>query len=777
METVLWILVGLVAYVIAYAVLSWFFPVMLQYAWWQILNAMYSFKRYHRERVPKTGAVLIVCNHASYLDWMILWLSVPRPVRFVLWSGYYRNPILRFFLSWIRHRSVRIDNRATSPHAVGEALEAVAKALNAGEVVLMFPEGRLTRNGQMRPFGRGLEMVLQSTTVPVTVIPACTSGLWGSVFSHKGGPIMMKWPEYLRRRVCVWFGSPLPKNTSAAEARAGVAESMADLAIEESKYALLVPRWYVRTSTKWRNMFRPGMVDVSTGTERIVRIGQGLVGAWCLSAWLKRRLGPHNAPNPGGGGIRAVGIWLPTGLGSTLTNIALAFLRIPTVNLNYTASRDANLSACEQAGIKTIITAKRFTAKMPLDLPDSFERIFLEDALGGITKGAKLIRFLAILVLPSWIIERLTGVSKLKPDDLLTIVFSSGSTGEPKGVMLSMRNVSANGHGFDTGVDLRRTDRMLASLPFFHSFGYTVCLWAPAGVGMMAVYYPDPRSAKEIGELCKKHQCTIVLGTATFLRFYLRRCDADDFKSARLIICGAEKLPVKLQDEFEAKFGVRPLEGYGCTELSPVASTNLHDVDIRGVRQIANRHGTVGQPIPGVAAKAFDAETSEPLPHGEEGIIGIKGPNVMIGYLHQPEKTKSVIREGWYLTGDRGLVEHDGFIRITGRMSRFAKIAGEMVPLEKIEEELQDLMQTNERVVVVSAVPDEKRGERIVVLYLDEASSKLDDALKGLASKGLPKLYLPDRRDFHRVDGFPTLGSGKLDLKGVSDLALRTVGL
>jgi acyl-[acyl-carrier-protein]-phospholipid O-acyltransferase/long-chain-fatty-acid--[acyl-carrier-protein] ligase len=468
-------------------------------------------------------------------------------------------------------------------------------------------------------------------------------------------------------------------------------------------------------------------------------------------------------------------LWLPTGLGSTLANAALAFLKLPTVNLNYTASKDAVRSACEQAGIRTVITAKRFEAKMPLELPPHIERIYLEDALGGITKSAKLIRFLAILLLPAWIIERLLGIHDLKPDDLLTIVFSSGSTGEPKGVMLSQRNIAANGWAFYVGVDLRRSDSMMSTLPVFHSFGYTVCMWAPLGVGMKAIFHPDPRTAKEIGDLCAKHRGTIMVATATFLRFYLRRCGPDDFKSLRLLICGAEKLPVKLQEEFQAKFHVQPLEGYGCTELSPVASTNLHDAVVKGVRQIANRPGTVGQPIPGVAAKAFHPETLAPLPPGEEGLLGVKGPNVMLGYLNQPEKTRAAIHNGWYLTGDMGLIEPDGFIRITGRLSRFAKVAGEMVPLEKIEEELQDALGTTDRMIAIAAVPDEKRGERIVVLYLTEAASKLDEALKGLSDRGLPNLWIPDRRDCFKVDHLPTLGSGKLDLKAVGDLAAYIV--
>ncbi|CAN5348100.1 AMP-binding protein [soil metagenome] len=752
----------------AYLVLTWaFFPGAIRVIWWIWLHGTYRFRVYHHDRVPATGAVLLVCNHISYLDWMAIWIAVPRRVKFVLWSGYYQNWFLKLPLLLMRDRSIRIDNRSTNPHATTEALTAVMDALNAGEAVMIFPEGRLSRNGQMRSFGRGLELILRRIKVPVTVVPTCTSGFWGSFWSHKGGRIMQKWPTDFRRRVSLWFGIPIQGKVTAPELRAAVVESMADLAIVESDNLLLVPRWYLHTSAKWKNMFRTGFVDVSTGTERKLTIGQGFVAAWCLRNWLQSRL-----PKPDSS-LNAVGLWLPTGLGSTLANIALAFLRRPTVNLNYTAGPDAVLSACKQTGIRTVITAKRFEAKMPLALPSDVERLYLEEALSSITKFAKVTRFLALLLLPAWFLERLLGTHRLNPDDLLTIVFSSGSTGEPKGVMLTQRNIAANAHAFNEGVDLHREDVMLATLPFFHSFGYTVCLWAPIDVGMTAVFHPDPRAAQEIGELARKYACTIQLGTATFLRFYLRRCQPGDFATMRLLICGAEKLPVKLQEQFHAKFGIQTLEGYGCTELSPVASVNLHDVDIKGVRQIANRLGTVGQPIPGVVVKAFDPESLAPLPPGEEGVLCVKGPNVMLGYLHQPEKTATVIHDGWYNTGDRGLIEPDGFIRITGRLSRFAKIAGEMVPLEKLDDELQDLDGTNERRMTVCAVPDEKRGERLIVLHLPDVEPKLTELLNQLSTRGVPNLWIPDRRDCYKVDAFPTLGSGKLDLKGLNDLAQR----
>ncbi|MBY0457918.1 MAG: AMP-binding protein, partial [Gemmataceae bacterium] len=473
------------------------------------------------------------------------------------------------------------------------------------------------------------------------------------------------------------------------------------------------------------------------------------------------------------GGEPNVGVWLPTSLGGVLANVSVAFLGKASVNLNYTAGAAAVRSAVKQAGVRVVLTAAKFTAKMPLDLPADVQVVYLENALDAISSRQRLLTFLKVLLLPGWAIERLVlGLHRHKLDDSLTIIFSSGSTGEPKGVVLSHRNVAANADASLRTLEVTRGDSLLGILPFFHSFGYTVCLWLPLNVPCPAVYFPDPRQAKEVGEIARAARPTVVAATATFLRFYIRRCGADDFRSLRLVICGAEKLPVKLQDEFREKFGVLPLEGYGCTELSPVVSCNMPDVTRGGRFQQRNCRGTVGQPIFGVCVRAFDPQTGDPLPPGAEGVLCVKGPNVMVGYLGQPDKTAQVIRGGWYNTGDRGWIESDGFVRITGRLSRFAKIAGEMVPLEKLDDEMHDALATGgDRVLAVSAVPDDKRGERLVVLHLPEVAGRLPDLFAALRERGLPNLWIPDKRDCYPVAAMPVLGSGKLDLKKLGDLA------
>jgi acyl-[acyl-carrier-protein]-phospholipid O-acyltransferase/long-chain-fatty-acid--[acyl-carrier-protein] ligase len=296
-------------------------------------------------------------------------------------------------------------------------------------------------------------------------------------------------------------------------------------------------------------------------------------------------------------------------------------------------------------------------------------------------------------------------------------------------------------------------------------------------VGASVIYHPDPRQAKEIGELCRKHRCTLYLSTPTFLRFCVKRCEAGDFDSVRLLVTGAEKLPIPLAEEFHRRFGVLPLEAYGCTELAPAVSTNLPDEEVAGLTQVGNRPGTIGQPLPGVAVRVVHPDTFAALPPGEEGLLLVYGPNVMAGYLHRPELTARVIRDGWYVTGDMAKVDADGYITITGRLARFAKVGGEMVPLERVEEQLNVLLETTERVCAVTCVPDESRGERLVVLHTELNGVCVTELWQRLQGCGMPNLWVPSQRDFFEVPEIPVLGSGKVHLQRLKELALEMTRL
>jgi acyl-[acyl-carrier-protein]-phospholipid O-acyltransferase/long-chain-fatty-acid--[acyl-carrier-protein] ligase len=352
------------------------------------------------------------------------------------------------------------------------------------------------------------------------------------------------------------------------------------------------------------------------------------------------------------------------------------------------------------------------------------------------------------------------------PDTLATVIFSSGSTGVPKGVMLTHHNVLSNIDSANALFRLGDDDVVMGVLPFFHSFGYTVTLWLPLVVGFGAAYHPNPTDAKTIGEMAAKFGATLLVSTPTFCAAYVRKCQPEQFARLRLAIVGAERLREPIASAFKQKFGVDLIEGYGCTEMAPVVAVNVPDAAGTGTRA-----GTVGRPLPGISAKIVDPETGDGPLVDKEGLLLVRGPNQMRGYLDEPAMTREALRDGWYVTGDIATLDKDGFIRITDRLSRFSKIAGEMVPHMKIEERLQALL-GEPHSCVVTAIPDAAKGERLVALYTDPDLSA-QKIWEQLSSTDLPKLWIPKREDMHVVDAIPSLGTGKVDLRGVRQLAVE----
>ncbi len=339
--------------------------------------------------------------------------------------------------------------------------------------------------------------------------------------------------------------------------------------------------------------------------------------------------------------------------------------------------------------------------------------------------------------------------------------------------MLSHQNILSNVEGLAQVFWVTKKDRLMGVLPFFHSFGFTGSLWFPLLCGFGAVYHSNPLDAKTIGEMVSKHGATILIGTPTFYAAYLRKCTTEEFSSLRIAIVGAEKLREPIANAFKEKYGLDLLEGYGCTELSPVVSVNIPDFEEGTYRQTGLKPGTAGHPIPGITVKVVDPDTGDPRSYGEEGLLLVKGPNQMIGYLGQPEQTAEVLRDGWYVTGDIAAIDDEGFIRITDRLSRFSKIGGEMVPHIKVEDAINRMF--GDQGSVVTAVPDDQKGERLVVLYTYKEVTP--EALwDRLCQTDLPKLWIPKRESFYYVETVPILGTGKVDLRQVKMMAMERVG-
>ena len=714
---------------------------------WLVVHLFYRLKVIGREHVPRKGGVLLVANHVAFSDPSILLACLRRLVRFLIYRPYYEIPWIKFITRWFKVIPVSNED---GPKELVRSLNVAREAVQNGEMVGIFAEGELTRLGNLLPFNKGLERVMKGQRAPI--IPVHLDAIWGSFFSHRHGKPMRKLPHQFPYPVTVTFGEPLPGSVKAHQVRAAIQDLSAEAFRYRTDEKSVLYRAFLRTARRY-----PFQECVSDSSGRSLNYLMLLASALAAARVLKGRLGAE----------RMVGILLPPSVAAVITNLAVMLAGRVPVNLNYTASSDALASAVRQCGITVTISSAAFIEKM--QLKPAGGALYLEDLKPQL--GAWRIGWYACLsaVLPARIIEALLAPRQARPDDLATVIFSSGSTGEPKGVMLSHRNICANILGVSDVVKIERSDCVVGVLPFFHSFGFTGTLWLPLLNGIRSTYHANPMDAATIGEMVERRGGTLLMATPSFLMSYLRKCTPTQFKTLRHVMVGAEKLKERLAESFREKFGITPLEGYGCTELSPVATVSVRSFQDERVSQTGNKPGSVGHPIPGVTVRVVDPETHAVLPLGQEGLLLVKGPNVMLGYLNHPEKTAEVMHNGWYITGDVARSDESGFITITDRLSRFSKIGGEMVPHIKIEEEIQAVLGGTEQACAVTAIPHEKKGEQLVVLHTCE----LDPAriIKALADKGLPNLWIPKKECFIKVAALPLLGSGKLDLREIKRLA------
>lgn len=471
-----------------------------------------------------------------------------------------------------------------------------------------------------------------------------------------------------------------------------------------------------------------------------------------------------------------VGILLPPSVPAILVNAALTVSHRVTVNLNYTLSNETLNLCIRKVGMRHLITSRKVMEKF--DFQPECEVIYLEDYVKKLTLCDKISSAL-LAKLPLKTLYRKFGLNSIDPDETMTIIFTSGSTGIPKGVMLSHRNVGGNVIGCREYFHLGENDTMIGTLPLFHSFGFMATIWAVLGLGMLGCYHYSPLESRPIAKLCRKYRPTILVATPTFLRMYLRRMEPDDLKSFTIVMSGAEKCPVSLMDEYEKQLGVRPVQGYGITETSPVLAANFPKARrISESDPVLTKDESLGLPIPGVGVKVLNLETGAPCKPGETGMLYVHGIFVMKGYYGEPEKTAEVIdADGWYRTGDLVYQDEDGFIFIAGRLSRFAKIGGEMVPHEGIEDVLNQVLGNNPEEpakLCVTSVPDPKKGEKIIVLFTEMTLTPQEIRAKLLELK-YPALWIPDLDAYYQIEAIPLLGTGKLDLYSMRNLAEKMV--
>ena len=690
------------------------------------------------ENIPKSGGGLIVANHVSYADAIIIGCAGSRLIRFLMWQPIYENkwlnPVCRLFEA--------IPLVRNSAKEAIRALRHARTELEKGNLVGIFPEGALTRTCHVQPFERGIEVIrrgLESTPI----IPIYLDGLWGHALSLKGGQPFGASRLRLRHEVTLYIGEPISGAITAEQLHQRIIDLSADAAEYRKNGTATLSHRFVKSAKKhWSS------IAVADSSGKQMTFGETLTAALLLKKWV----------NANAAGSQSIGLLFPACVGGVLANLGVTLAGKTAVNLNFTTGAEGMRHAVDRCNIRVILSSRAFLEKAKL--PELLGTVFLEDVLSRFSGAAKATTMLAARVLPARVLAR-----SIKSDDIAAVIFSSGSTGTPKGVMLSHWNLLSNVEAAAQVYSVTAVDCMLGVLPLFHSFGYTYTFWFPLLHGFKAAYHANPTEGKIIGELAAEHRATLFLSTPTFCLTYLRKCTREQLSSIRYLLVGGEKLQPSLAQAFEERFGVTPLEGYGCTEMGPVVSVNAGSHESQ-----AYQAGSVGRPMPNVSVLVVDPDSFDPLPTGKVGLLLVRGPSRMIGYLGDPERTGQALHRDYYITGDLGFLDEQQFLHIADRLARFSKIGGEMVPHIKIEELAHKIVGAHS--CAVTAIPDEQKGERIVLLYTHPELTPAE-LWRGLSETELPKLWVPKRENIYRVESIPTLGTGKLDLRAIKTKALE----
>jgi len=684
-------------------------------------------------------------------------MASPRPVRFVMIRGIYERWYLRWFFDFFG--VVPISGAQSK-----QALRTVSDLLNDGEVVCLFPEGAISRNGQLGEFKRGFELSAKEVEGGV-ILPFYLRGLWGSGFSFASAKLKQNRGAGRVQDVVVAFGGTLPMAADAEQVKQSVFElSVSSWQAHAASLPTLPEAWLHAAGRRLGELAVADSIGTSLSNRKL------MMAVFLFARRIRSLARDQN-----------VGVLMPASSAGAIANMAVLLTGKTVVNLNYTASPDSVRAGMEKADIRTVISSSRFLKKLegrgvdPTAMLGEAKVHHMEDLKEGIGKMEGFLMLALAGHLPARWVLSLFG-HRAKPEDTAAILFSSGSEGTPKGIELTHRNIMANVRQTSDVLNTEGHDVVMANLPLFHAFGLTVTTFMPLLEGVAMVCHPDPTDALGGAKAMARHRATLLCSTSTFLRLYTRNRKIHPLmlESLRIVVAGAERLSPDVREAFALKFNKPIYEGYGATETTPVASCNLPDsLNTDDWRiQMGSRSGTVGLPLPGTSFRIVDPVTLELLPAGEDGLILIGGVQVMKGYLKDPEKTAEAIVEldgqRWYKTGDKGHQDADGFLTIVDRYSRFAKLGGEMISLTQVEDQARRVLGEAERELVAVNLPDEKKGERIVLLVAGELDP--DGLRKAMIEAGLNPLTIPSA--IHPVEQVPKLGSGKADFSAAKRLAV-----
>ena len=708
--------------------------------------------------IPQTGGVLLLGNHISWIDWAVVLMAVPKEVRFVMDKTIYS----KWYIKWIfrMFNAIPISNASSKT-----TIKIIAKQLDEGNIVVIFPEKSITRNGHLGEFKKGFEKILELTNTDVKVVPFYIRGLWESMFSRAN----QKFKKSNRTNsVTISFARYMKKENANI---ISVKKQIINLSTKSWQEHIKNLKPLNETIFNRLKELKNNMIFTdSTGLE--LSGHKFLTASIVFKNLLKKQIENQN-----------VGILLPSSTAGAFINYSVLLMGKTAVNLNYTSQIETLKYCISKAQIKSIITSRKFIEKLELrgiDLKEAFEDvelIYLEDLRQNISKAKSLSVFLSVKILPSFL-SKFIYLTKTKKDDTVLILFSSGSEGTPKGIELSGDNILGNAQQIANIINVNDEDIILGSLPLFHAFGIVVTTYLPLIEGIRCVAHPDPTDGLAIAKLISSYKVTIMCGTSTFFRLYTKNQKIHSlmFESLRLVVSGAEKLREDVRIEFKKRFAKDILEGFGTTETSPVATCNLPDVLSPDFSiQKGQKAGTVGMAIPGTTIKVVDPVTFKELKVNEEGMILISGIQVMKSYLDDEDRTKKALKvinaKTYYITGDKGKLDEDGFLTIVDRYSRFAKIGGEMISLGAIEELISKFIESTDNLIdfLVTSLEDEKKGEKIILLISNANKEFIQELKEKILQNFDNKLMIPS--EIKIVEEIPKLGSGKKDFAKAKYLA------
>ncbi|MCB1120180.1 MAG: AMP-binding protein [Verrucomicrobiae bacterium] len=712
---------------------------------------LYRVRVHGQEHVPRDGGAVIVSNHMTYLDVVFLVIAARRRIRFIASDTLHRTNRLR----WL----VKLSGIELIPPAKTRSFfERNIEHLKQGGLLGIFAEGQVSRTGNLMALQRGFDAIARESHVPV--IPVFMDNLWQTNFSFFNPKGMHLKHKPFRMVINIAFGHRIPHDKVSMS---GVRTALLDL----SEYC-----FQRRTELQGhiadfcfrglaRHPFFEQLIDYTT-ERKSLKSGILLALALLTAKHIRNRVTGER-----------VGIVLPPGIAGTVANLGVLFAGKIPVNMNFTAGKSSVKASLRKGEIDTVITAAPLRKKLP-QFPWPEDTMDIVPILQDFDKKAILLRYILIILCPSALLTRMLGIPRYGDDEEAGLLFTSGSSGEPKGVPLSHRNILSNVLQIDEVALLSKDDTtIMCCLPIFHSFGYTVTMWYPLIRGVKMVSVPSPLEQKKIADAIEAEKVTVFIGTRTFFKPYVKRVPSEKLASLDLIVAGAEKVTPEFFDVWKEKFGSEINEGYGLTETSPVVSVNLKNPqksDEESIPQTAYRRGSVGRMVPGITARIKDPDTNEDHSLFEPGMLYLKGANIFSGYLDDPVRNAEILKDGWFKTGDLARFDEDGFLHIEGRQSRFSKIGGEMVPHETIEAKIVELLHLKEEEMVpliVSSRPDDAKGEALVLLTCVDIDE--DDLRQQLTDIGFPNLWIP--RIVKRVPEIPILASGKIDLKGCQAIA------